>query len=137
MAIIMALLAGAGSIPTWNLAGEAGVWALAAALLICLPCALLSLIPMGYVLVKGMKDWWVQAAVATMALRMFTTLAAAFLAAWLLPVPTVVFLVWLLLFYAALLVWETALVIRIVNTEDQTPPEASGFVSPRTGGIVS
>jgi len=46
-----------------------------------------------------------------------------------LPVPTIVFLVWLVLFYAMLLIWETALVIRFVNAGSQTPPQIEGVIS--------
>jgi hypothetical protein len=131
------LLAGIGSFPSWKLGGTTGLWAMAAAGLICLPCALLSLIPLGYIIAKDMKDWWVQGALASMTLRMFTTLVFSFLASWLLPLPLIGFWVWVLIYYMLFLICETTMVIRIVNKG--TPPAVSGPLGlrPQVGGGVS
>ena len=129
MILLLALLAGLGGFPTWKLAGGSGLWALVTAGLICLVSGLLSLLPLGYVLVKEMKDWWVQAALATITFRMLSTLISGFIAAWLLPLPKTVFLVWILLFYLVIVMGETVVIIRFVHTSTDTQPLATPTTS--------
>jgi len=137
MVLSSILLAGLGSVPTWKLSGSAGLWAMGAAGLICLASVLLSLIPLGYVLVKDMKDWWVQAALASMVLRMFSTLALSFVAGWLLPLPLVALMVWVVLYYMLLLICETTFVVHVVN-KGCVPPMSTAAVSRRpVRGVVS
>ena len=119
MVLSSILLAGLGGVPTWKISGSAGLWAMVTGGLICLFCGLLSLIPLGYILVKDMKDWWVQAALASMVLRMFSTLVISFLAGWLLPLPLVALMVWVVLYYILLLICETTFVVRVVNKGDK------------------
>jgi hypothetical protein len=120
MVLSSLLLAGLGFVPTWKVAGSGGLWAMATGGSICLFCALISLIPLGYVLTKGMKDWWVQAALASMVLRMFSTLVLSLAAYWFLPLPLIVLTVWVVLYYGLLLICETAFVVRVVNKGDES-----------------
>ncbi len=128
------LAAGLGGLPTWHLAGEPGLWAMAAAGLICLVGAAVGMIPLAYVLLQNMRDWWAQAALAGMTLRMFVTLALAILAAFVLPLPGLAFWVWVLVFYFSFLIGETTFAIRAVN---HSAGQGNSLPSPSARGAVS
>jgi len=110
--LVMGGLVLVGGVPTFRWARMGGLRAAGAAAVICWSAACLSLVPVARALGRGAVAW-VQGCLVGMAVRLVLTLAGGI--GWYLLVGPglTVFVIWMTAGYLALLIWETALLVRL------------------------
>ena len=113
-ALVVLVVFAAGVWPSWHWAGDDGLRAMSAAVIICLTAAMVSLAPT-IVALRRQADWLAQALLGGTLIRLLTTLVLGG-AVWLALQPAkVVFGVWLVIFYLTLLAWETLTAVRLIK----------------------
>ncbi|MCK4627997.1 MAG: hypothetical protein KAT56_03275 [Sedimentisphaerales bacterium] len=116
LAVLAIMLPGIALMLLWSTNPRQAVVPVIFAGLICLIMAVISLIPLT-IATRGHRDWLGQACLAGTAIRLVLTLFAGLTAYALViePQQKITFVLWLLSFYLALLVWETITVARIIK----------------------
>ncbi len=100
----------------WSTNPQQAVTPVISAGLICLIMTIISLIPLT-VATRAYRDWLGHACLAGTTIRLLLTLFAGLTVHELViePQQKMTFVLWLLSFYLALLVWETITVVRIIK----------------------
>jgi hypothetical protein len=113
-ALIVLIIGLAGLWPSWHWGAEAYVAAEAWAAAVCVVGMIVGLVPIALATSRK-TDWLPQACLASTGTRLVVTLSIATAVYLIVRPPKVVFALWIMAFYLALLVWESIKMVQLVK----------------------